>query len=223
MTASTALASFQAELQQELKDLANYAPPPSGNQITTKGKLFTLPDGQASPGPLNAIILDWRYNNSYFEGVYDKSNPQPPVCWAINKAPSELAPSAASPKKQNETCDGCAMDKWKSSPTGKGKACKNVCRLALVPADANEKSKPMIINVSPTALKQWGNYLTRLKTQLGMLPVQVVTEISFNPNESYPSLMFSLSETKVDEDRYGLLAALRAAAQESLEYEPQAA
>lgn len=220
MTNNTALASFQNDIQAELKDLNKFAPPATGTSISTKGKIFTLPNGQTSPGPMNAIIVDWRYFNSYFEGVYNASNIKPPVCWAINKAPAELTASDKAPKKQNDTCEECAMNQWGTGQSGRGKACKNACRLAIIPANFDEKTKPMMLNVSPTGLKQWGTYLNRLKTQLGMLPVQVTTSISFNPNEAYPSLLFDLGD-KIDEDKYPMLAAMREKAQEMLDREPQ--
>lgn len=52
----------------------------------------------------------------------------------------------------------------------------------------------MTIYVSPGGLKNFDKYVSRLNNEHGVLPVQVVTAISFDPDQSYPLLKFNLIE-----------------------------
>jgi hypothetical protein len=90
---------------------------------------------------------------------------------------------------QNATCEGCPKDEWGTSVTGDGKACKNTVRLAVVPPDFTADMVPWIIDASATAIK---HFLQHVKMLAGnqLLPMQVITELSFNPAVSYPTLLF---------------------------------
>lgn len=65
---STALVNYEEQLRQELGQLSKQIEPPSSNKISTKGKLFTLPGGRSSPGPMNVIVLDWVAVNMVYKG-----------------------------------------------------------------------------------------------------------------------------------------------------------
>jgi hypothetical protein len=74
---------------------------------------------------------------AFYDGRYDPDNPEPPVCYAFDTDPDELAPN---PKDvadlQCDNCQDCPLNVFGSADTGKGKACKDVRRLALIPAGA---------------------------------------------------------------------------------------
>jgi hypothetical protein len=186
------VASIQEELRKELDTLKDRVDPPSGFMISTKGKVFTLPDGSADNGPLSCVILDWVSANTYFEGIYNPKDIQPPACFAIGRIVTELEPSDKVPKKQNDTCAGCEQNEWASDPQGgKGKACKNTRRLLVAPVDADENSQPWVLSVSPTGLKHFDKYVNTLG-DTGVHPIEVITEISFEASEAYPSLRFKV-------------------------------
>ena len=56
MEESKALTNFDEQLRKELAGLSKQIDPPSSNKISTKGKVFTLPDGNSSPDALRAGI-----------------------------------------------------------------------------------------------------------------------------------------------------------------------
>jgi hypothetical protein len=191
---STALVNYEEMLRQELSALPKQIEPPSSNKISTKGKLFTLPGGRSSPGPMQCIVLDWVAINMVYAGVYNPNVRQPPLCWAIGKNLDELRPSDAVKTPQNTDCATCPKNQWGSGAGGKGKACKNQRRLLVVAPDFSEGDEPMSLYVSPTGLKSWNAYVKRLASEHGKLPVQVITEIAFDPQQSYPTLVFSYKE-----------------------------
>lgn len=192
MTENTNIIPFEEQLRRELAGLKDNLPPPSSNKIKTKGKLFTLPSGESSPGPLNAIVLDYIQQNELYPGAYNPKNPQRPICFALNKVIEELAPSPKAPSPKSTSCSTCPHDKWGSAPNGKGKACKNQWKLVLVSENFTITDEPLTLFVSPSGMKHWTKYVRDLAQIHGLLPVQVITEISFEPTEAYPTLLFKM-------------------------------
>jgi hypothetical protein len=224
MTKSKEVTSVQEQLKKELDTLKDRVDPPSGYMISTKGKVFTLPDGSADNGPLICVVLDWVTANTYFEGIYNPKDIKPPACFAIAREPSKAVPSDNSPKKQFDRCvgdadnPGCPKNEWNSDPQGgKGKACKNTRRILVVPADATSKTQPWVISASPTSLKHFDKYVNTL-ADVGTHPIEVITEISFEAGEAYPSLRFAV-DTK--HDNLELMWKLKELGQEILVQEPR--
>ena len=188
MNDKTTMQSYEAQLAAEAAKVKETLGAPITTKISTKGKMFTLPDGNTNPGPMSCVVLDYLSFNNWYEGVYDSANPKPPVCWAFNRIPADLAPSATSPKPQNADCEGCPKNQFGSA--GRGKACKNIRRLLIAPVDATEDTKPMTLEVSPSAIRVFDNYVLETANQMGAMPIQVITEIGFDASKSYPSLTF---------------------------------
>lgn len=216
--------SVQDQLRAELAVMKDRVEPPSGYMISTKGKTFTLPNGSASDGPLVCIVLDWVTANTYFKGIYNAKDIKPPVCFAISRNPAEAIPSDASPEKQHNHCcrkgedDGCKQNAWGSDPKGgKGKACKNTRRLLVVPNDSTKNTQPWILSVSPTGLKFFDKYVNTL-ADLGTHPIEVVTEVSFEPSEPYPSLRFRVTDKH---EELNMMWQLKERGQEILMQEPK--
>lgn len=166
------------------------------NKISLNEKQFTLPDGQKSPGPMEVIVLDFIWFMVHYPGVYNSNNPQQPNCFAIGRDKPDsrlLKPYEGVAEPQGETCSekDCPKNEWKSSPTSGGKACKNQRRLIVVPPDFDEETEVMTMYVSPGGLKNFDAYVSRLKNEHGIMPIQAVTKVQFDANQSYPLLQFS--------------------------------
>lgn len=189
----TAVQSIVEKIKQEIANVRSTIAPPSGRTISTSGKLFALPTGQTSSGPIQAVILDYRNYNRYYKTAYNKMNPVPPSCFAIAKHHKDLAPHDEAEDPQSDDCASCPHNQWESAAQGRGKACSNLVRLALVAPDAPANAEAMFLNATPTALKSWAHLITTLEAS-GMLPVQVITEISFDPNVDYPKVQFQVLE-----------------------------
>lgn len=191
MAKSKALTSAQEEMEKSLANVKNRIGAPSGNNIKTKGKKFTLPNGSVTDGPIQVVVVDWVSANLYWAKKFDPQKPAPPVCFAIGDDPRQLVPSANSTDKQAKECNDCAHNEFDSGDNG-AKACKNTRNLAILEAseDASDPEAPFYtISVSPSALKNFDGYVSSLAAK-GYLPVQVVTELSFDPNKDHPCLTF---------------------------------
>lgn len=191
---SQELVDIQEQIKRELANTDKTVPPITSRNISTQGKQFTLPDGTVNPGPLTAVILDSRFFNTFYTQAYNANDLKPPVCFAIAKERDEMAPHKEAAEPQNATCEECPMNAWGSDPKGgKGKACRNLIRLAVGPVDATDDTEPMILRIPPTSLGAWGKLVRDLQ-QLGLIPMQVSTNISFEPSAAFPKLKFTIDK-----------------------------
>jgi hypothetical protein len=226
---STALVPAAANLPVDVrKQLADEAAAmkdrikaPTGDKIKlTKGKKFKLPDGTESEGPLTVVVLDFVSTNTYHDRPYKEGEASSPACFAIGKLESDkLTPSPNSPDKQSDTCGECPNNEFGSK--GDGKACKNGRRLAVIAGEgdlASDPKSPMwLLDVSPTAVKAWDAYVASIRTQYGMPPVVVVTDVFFDPTSEFQSLRFGNPQPNANLEMH---LTRRAAAVERLTQEP---
>lgn len=183
----TDVMSVQERIKSRLANINNTTQQPSGQNISVKGKVFRLPDGKTSPGPLNCIIVDYVNMNSYYEQGYVEGEFSPPDCTATGRDLKDMAPSSAVEKPINGDCFSCDFNKFESK--GRGKMCSNSVLLAILPEDFTSESELYTIKASATALKAWAGYV-RLLSGSGVDPIQVVTSLNFEDGLSYPSLRF---------------------------------
>lgn len=186
-------AAIRAQLAAEVTDIQKRIGAPSGNRIkVTQKKTFRLPTGEESPGPFEAIILDFVSANYFYIGPYDPEDIAPPACFAIGKEVAMMAPHADVPaeSKQAEACSICPQNQFGSAERGKGKACNNCRVLALLPVDANPETPIMTMRVSPTGLKPFDSYVASIARSFGVPPIGVITSIGFDPAPDYPSVRF---------------------------------
>ncbi len=183
----------EAQIKKALEEQSGQLGALPNNKIGVKGKEFRLPDGQTSAGPLECIIVDFVWSMVNYPGAFDPKNPQQPDCFAIGReAPTsgDLKPHETVENPHDDNCATCPKNQWKSAPSGNGKACKNQRRLVVVPPNFESIEDAMTIYVSPRGLRNFDAYVSRLKSELGVLPVQVVTEVSFDADQAYPLLKF---------------------------------
>jgi hypothetical protein len=180
-------------VKQELAALTKRVDAPPSGKVSTKGKIFQLPDGRTSAGPLVGVILDFVTLNNWYEGQYNPQQRALPACFAIGTDLESLAPSPNAAKPQGSDCASCLRNQWGTGQGGRGKACKNQRRLLLVPGDFTEKSQALTLYVSPSGLKQFDAYLREIVTDHQSRPIDVITSITFDPNQAYPTLKFEFA------------------------------
>jgi len=183
----TEVMSVQERIKSRLANIDATTQQPSGQNISVKGKIFRLPDGKTSPGPLNCIIVDYINMYAYYEQGYVEGEFSPPDCTAIGREIKLMKPASTVEKPVNPDCESCNFNKFESR--GRGKACSNNILLAVLPEDFTIDSELYTLKISATALKPWANYVRELSA-MAVDPVQVVTSLSFEESLSYPSVRF---------------------------------
>lgn len=141
MTESTAVMSVEEQLKARLATQVKVTGDMAGgsNQISFKGGQIIV-DGNIVPGgEMNVIVLGILNERTFYPGAFDPNKIQTPACYSYN---GEL-PHAEAAAPQHTNCRGCEQDKWGSATTGRGKACREAARLAIISADADFESAPI--------------------------------------------------------------------------------
>lgn len=204
MSTANALINYDEYLAQEAEQLANAIHTPKGRSISTKGKKFRLPDETVNAGPLHVIVLDFVNINMFFTKGYTPNSQKqaPPACFALSAPFSEaskakldirheaLVPGHPSP--HDSSCAACEYNRWGSDlKGGKGKACHNEVRLAVIAYNATEKDEILLLKVNRSSKKAWDAYVIDVRKSYKAPPIKVITSISFNPHLDYNILEFS--------------------------------
>ena len=206
----------------------------TGSFISFKGGILSYA-GNAVPGnALDVVVVDYVMENQFYDGAYDPNNPNAPICYAFGRDEDEMVPHEKSPQPQADSCASCPQNEWGSDPQGgRGKACKNVRRLAVIPANAVEDgvadAEMAYVKVPVTSVKGWAGYVNQCAA-LDKPPLAFVTEIAVTPDaRSQFKVNFRAKETIEDGDAIGQLLS-RAEAEEKVigfpyqevSHEPQA-
>ena len=180
----------------------------------TQDKKFELPNGDLVDS-IEAVIVDFVYRNEYYVGNFNRKQITPPACFAISPTATDLAPSDNSPMKQSPSgCSTCQQNQFGSSPTGDGKACKNTVYLAVMPADATDETPIWVIKTSPTAVKHFNSYVSKIARSLQVPVSAVLTKLYFDPTSTFASVrfepiganpVFELTQARTNEARHRLM------------------
>lgn len=217
--------------QQALADNAKEGKAPkekalTGDYISIKGGKFTLGgvkiglDGKGRE--LDCFVIAWNFEKSYYDSDFVEGESNSPACVAISYNEDGLAPLETSPNKQNDACEGCWANEWESADKGKGKACADRRRLAIVVAGADDKMELKLLGIPPTSLKNWKAYINELET-LGIHPMQAAVNISFDEDYTgggIPPLIFEFVDEVTNEKALNITAAMLEPAAKLIEAEP---
>lgn len=170
-----------SKLAEETAD----AEKPSGHFITFKGGQMTYNDAPVPGNKLMAVPIDYMFENAYYPGRYNPAKAASPVCYAFGRKDGEMVPHPECESPQHTQCDGCPKNEWGSDPDGgKGKACKNSRRIALLHADSLKSPEEILeaavafCKLPVTSVKNWSTFANQCATVLKMPPLAVVAEVS---------------------------------------------
>lgn len=136
------------------------------------------------------------YINGYVEGSTER-----PDCFSSNG----MVPDPGVPTPQANTCTLCPHNAFGSAPgTGKGKACSDDKRLAIVPlADMENEfyGGPMLLRIPADSLQPLEEYSALLKKH-GAPYYAIATKVRFDPNKMHQRLLMNplraLTRAEVD-------------------------
>lgn len=186
--------NYEEQLQKEAAEIAKRIAAPSGDRIRFTGNTgFVTPDGNEGEA-IEVVIVDFLSSNLFYDGPFDRENPQPPACFAIGDEPTHLVPSPNSPNRQSDTCANCTMNQFGSA--GNGKACKNTRLLAVMPAAAldntNEDAPMWVMSIPPASLKHYDNYVKTLAAKHKTVPTGVITNVVLDKAVTYAAPRFNV-------------------------------
>lgn len=168
----------------------------SGNFFSTKGGRLSFNDNRLPNDEMAVVILDHVLENIFFESAFDADNPQGPTCFAFGREEKSLEPHEVVVEKQCETCHGCPQNEWGSAERGRGKACRNIRRLAVISAgtldkdgrfemhdpEQFEKNQIAYLKIPVTSTKAYAAFVKQVASALGRPPYGIFTKIKLNPD-----------------------------------------
>jgi hypothetical protein len=206
-----------AEISAGVEDSVNLG----GNYISLKGGQLSYNGGTIPGGKMNVIVLDHVLENVYYADRYDPDNPQPPAAYALGRDEETLRWHEDSIEPYaGELCKDSDINQWGSADQGRGKAAKNMRRLALITEDSLDnvaEADVAMLKIPVTSVKAWAGYVRSLADQLKRPPLGVVTEISIVPDpKTQFKLHFKLIGTIDDGDVIGELIEKRGTVEQAL-------
>ena len=199
---STAVANWEEEFERDAKAAAaQEANTGGGSFFSTRAGVLAV-DGQSIPNnEMAVLIIDGILENVYYGEKFDPDDITPPLCFAFGRDEADLTPHAAvvtNGTAQHAMCKGCEKNEFGSSDTGKGKACSNRRRLAVLPAgnfdkktgeftpilDADHYTKTEVryLKVPPTSIGAYAAYVKQLNAGVRRPPHGMFTKISLRPH-----------------------------------------
>lgn len=198
--ANTLPEAVRAQLADDIaKDISRLGNIGGKDAITVgQDKTFMFPDGTKAAGPLDLVVVDFVYRNEYYANAYDRDNPEPPVCFAVNDTYGALTPTDNSPLKQADKCSECKYNEFGSALNAKGKpmagkACKNTVYMAVLPPDATSDSPLLVLKTSPTAITPFNQHVAKVGRTVNLPLWAITTKVFFDDNVTYASLRFDIS------------------------------
>lgn len=182
-----------------------------GSFISLKGGRLTFQGAEIPGNKMNVVVVDHILEYVYYGDRYDPDSPQTPLAFAFGRDENTIRWHENSIEEidgepiAGELCKDSSINQWGSADTGRGKACKNQRRLALLTEDqiedveAIEGATPAYIKVPVTSVKGWAGYVRQLANTLQRPPFGVITEISVVPDpKTQFKLQFKLVEAIED-------------------------
>jgi len=137
------IVSYDAEYAKRAQRFVEQERLTTGAFLSIKGGTMMLGEETMPGNQVCVIVLDAVAENTYYGSEYTEGAPLPPTCYAYGRGAEEidtLGPHTSMQvdlsyfQPQNATCRGCPKNEYGSADKGKGKACQNRRRLAMIPA-----------------------------------------------------------------------------------------
>lgn len=165
-----------------------------GTWMSTRGGRLSIDKTPVAGNVLDCITIASARENAYYDKKFDVNNPTPPRCYAIQPITpgsdeDEMVPHPDIKDPIHDNCMHCPKNQWKSDPEGgKGKACKNLRRIALLPADAAQSAEAakaaevLYLKLPVLSVKNWSKYVNDVHNETRRPPFAVVTKVSTTPD-----------------------------------------
>lgn len=215
---------YRKELSKFAKDDSARLPSGGGQNISIRGKKFSF-QGGVLEAPLKVVAVDYGFENALYEGKFDPESAQPPICFAVGRTTDEMAPHENSPKPQADNCRECPHNQFGTADVGRGKACKNSIRIAVLSTNVKKfdeahikKTEPAMIKLPPTSVKNFRGYLKQITEGLQLPLFSVITAFDFDQDTdlSYPVVVTQFEDEISDRKVLNALVEKRDAVQNVL-------
>lgn len=187
---TAALTKWDAELAalaQSSKDLVKNVGTGSANFISLRNGVLSYKDQPAKDNKMNVVIIDSCLVNAYYDHPFDPdAGPSSPACFALGRVAAEMAPHETVEHPVNPNCKTCKNKKFASAEKGKGKACGDLIRLAMIAAtdlDSIAEAEVAHLMLPFFSTVEYSEYVRQLAELYRKPPLAYVTEICLVPDK----------------------------------------
>lgn len=157
-----------------------------GNFISIRGGQLSYRGAKIPDNKMRVVILASVFENQYYgDREFDPDNPSSPVCYSFSEDGKQMVPHEASPEKQCDACKDCGWMEFGTAKRGRGKACKEVRRIAMITEGDLENIEDAMVaylKVPVTSVKSWAGYVNQISSTLKRPTFGVITEIGVVPD-----------------------------------------
>ena len=187
---STPKTAPAAQVNKWDEDLAKFAQEASAKEagggafLSFKSGILAFMGNMIPGNKLNAVVLGDMHENCYYDQPYDADNPISPACFAFSEDGRNMAPHADSADPQHHECATCKWNQFGSADNKKGKKCRNIRRIAIVPADQvdDPACELAFAKIPPTSVVNFSNHTKRVADAAHRPLWAAVTAISCAPH-----------------------------------------
>ena len=236
----TAMVNWDEELAKQAQIAAGMESNMGGGQFFgLKSGILTWNDAPMPHNKMAVVIVDHVLENVFFEGQFDPDVVVPPTCFAFGRDEKTMRPHEAVVEAKQQMCgmsglcQGCEMNEYGTAQTGRGKACRNTRRLAMIPAGLTTKQGEIelfedvdhyksaelgFMKLPVTSTRGYATYVKQLATALKRPPHGVITLVKVIPDpQSQFRVTFELLEPLANE-LIGVAMERNAATKELIEF-----
>lgn len=178
---------WDEELAKHAKE-ASSLERPALSQISLRAGVMTYQKQPVPGNKLDVVVIASAFEKKYFTGAFNPDKYEAPACYALSLTGDGMIPHEDAKDKQGVDCASCPKNQWGSQGAGKkGKACKEVRRLALLPAGqvaagSIASAELAVLSVPVTSAKNWANYVNVIAAEYSRPPWGMLTEVSTIPD-----------------------------------------
>jgi hypothetical protein len=197
------------------------------SKITTAAKFISFKggniiiDGKALAGAKTEVIpLAFMGERAYFPGEFDTETRQSPLCYAYSNGDEDeiMAPHKEAKEAQSKTCEECEHNVWGSAAKGRGKACRESVRVALIPAKTDPtKEAVWHCRIPITSVPAFKSYAGEL-LGFGKPLHSAVAELSVTPDAKTFFKIHWMPKRATDPKHMGFVETKAAAAQAAISF-----
>lgn len=163
----------------------------TGQFISFKGGVMMYRGAPVKGNELDVIVLASIFENCYYDKPFDPNAPVSPKCYAFGKTLEGMQPHPNVKEKEgdaNGLCAACWANGWGSDPQGgRGKACRNTRRIAVISAsplevEAIKKGEQAYLKLPVTSVPAYSTHVMQIADVLKKPPFGVVTTIGVVPD-----------------------------------------
>lgn len=208
------IVSYDEEWAKRAQAYAEQEKLSGGTFLSTRSGVLSFGDEELPGNQACVIVLDAVLENTYYGAKFDPNEAAAPVCYAFGRGDTAVDDMGPHPSMQqypeqfvpqSATCLGCPQNEFGTADTGRGKACQNRRRLALIPAGFYKPRKGSrdfdlelfedekhfqtadiaFVKLPPTSVKNWSKYVQTVSATMHRPPFGVITRLFLEPHPKH--------------------------------------